>query len=183
MRRILFAGLLLPLVAWGCASAARQVKELEERAAAGDTDATVALGHSYAEGKGVQKDPVRAAELYRRAADTGNTDGELALGMLHQEGIGVAQDDQEALRWIRLAAESGNPRAQYLLGLMYADGSGVPKDQVEAHAWLNLAAAGLIDEERRTAVRQRDWLSEVMTPPQVAAAQKRARELSKKMGK
>ncbi|MBI5017347.1 MAG: sel1 repeat family protein [Deltaproteobacteria bacterium] len=160
----------------GCGPTAAQLQALRQRADAGDADAQVALARSYAAGEGIDPNPAEAASLYRKAAITGHPQAQLALGLAYREGIGVPQDDQEALRWVRTAAGSGEPRAQALLGVIYEEGAGVPRDLVAAHAWLNLAAAGLPPEERERAVRHRDWLAGVMTPAQIAEAQRRARE-------
>ena len=167
---------LLALALCACTSTAQQVKDLRRDADAGDSAAQFALGKRYAEGDGVERDAPQAAALFRKAADAENADAQVALGMLYRDGLGVAQDPQEALRWIRKAADSGNARAQYLLGMIYEDGDGVPRDLVAAHAWYNLAAAGLPPADRPQAVRQRDWLTAVLTPPQLAEAQRLARE-------
>ncbi len=70
------------------------------------------------------------------------------------------------------AAERGDAKAFYDLGLYYALGQGVPRDLVAAHKWFNLAARrGL----RRAEVERRELASE-MTIPEIAAAQRAARE-------
>lgn len=173
------ATLVLVLALAGCASSADQIRVLRQQAAAGDTEAELALGRRYAEGDGVPQDAVQAASLFRKAAEAGNDRAQLALGILYRDGIGVPQDQQESVRWIRKAAESGNAPAQYVLGSMYENGEGVARDVVAAHAWLNLAAAGLPPGEREQAARHRDWLAEVMTPSQIAEAQQLAREWSR----
>ncbi len=54
----------------------------------------------------------------------------------------------------------------------YAYCRGVPMDYVRAHMWFNLAAAqGFAD-----AVKNRDMFTKVLTPQQMAEAQKLARE-------
>ncbi len=73
----------------------------------------------------------------------------------------------------RLAAEQGDAGAQYALGVMYANGRGVPQDHVRAHMWANLAAAQGQDEDHR---ETRELIAEMMTPAQIAEAQKLARE-------
>jgi uncharacterized protein len=55
---------------------------------------------------------------------------------------------------------------------MYANGRGVPQDYIIAHMWLNLAAAS----GDKNAVTNRDRVAALMTPTQVAEAQKLARE-------
>ncbi len=78
-----------------------------------------------------------------------------------------------------MVAQSGGARerkAQHNLGLMYGSGTGVPKDYVEAHKWLNVAAAHADAENQKKWADARDSLEEVMTPQQVADAQKLTRE-------
>jgi TPR repeat protein len=82
-----------------------------------------------------------------------------------------------AMSWYRKAAEQGNGPAQYYLGLMYAQGRGVPQDFVQAHMWLNLAAT----QDTGDAAQSRDTLAAMMTPAQVAEAQKLAREWKPKL--
>jgi len=55
---------------------------------------------------------------------------------------------------------------------MYKEGRGVTQNYVQAHMWFKLAAArGQID-----AGKWRDSLAKLMTPAQIAEAQKLARE-------
>lgn len=82
------------------------------------------------------------------------------------------RDYTTAVRLIRPLAEQGNATAQYNLGLFYDNGLGVPQDRVRAHMWLNLAAM----QGREGAAALRDLVARLMTPTQVAEAQKLARE-------
>ena len=66
-----------------------------------------------------------------------------------------------------------------MLGIMYQAGNGVPQDYVEAHKWFNLSAARASADEkdvRDHAVKARDELASMMTPAQVAKAQRMSRE-------
>jgi hypothetical protein len=55
---------------------------------------------------------------------------------------------------------------------MYALGQGVTQDYVRAHMWFNLGGvSGDVD-----GVKNRDIVAEKMAPPQIAEAQKMARE-------
>ena len=81
------------------------------------------------------------------------------------------------MKWLRLGAEQGEDASQWLLGLSYANGEGVPQDCVQAYMWLNLAASKIsLREIRDPAVRDRDRVAALMTPEQIAEAQKLARE-------
>jgi len=73
-----------------------------------------------------------------------------------------------AARWYRLAADQGLSAAQFILGSVYAVAQGVPRDFVRAHMWLNLAAA----QNYEDAGKMRDLIGKLMTPAQIAEAQK-----------
>ena len=111
-------------------------------------------------------------EIYRLAVDQGDAKGQNGLGRMYAEGRCVPQDYAEALKWYRLAADQGEARAQFFLGAMYAEGKGVPQDQVLAHMWFNLSAA----QGDGNAVTNRDITARLMTPDQLAEAQRLTRE-------
>jgi hypothetical protein len=58
------------------------------------------------------------------------------------------------------------------LGMMYSTGRNVPVDYVTAHKWFNLAAAN----GNKEAIRLRREIAAEMTPDQIAAAQRAARD-------
>jgi len=80
------------------------------------------------------------------------------------------------VKWYTLAAEQGHASAQYFLGWMYADGEGVILDNVRAHMWLNIAASS----GEKDASKNRDIVANRMTPADISAAQKLARECVRK---
>ena len=55
---------------------------------------------------------------------------------------------------------------------MYGNGDGVPQDYVQAHMWFNRLASQSTGEERDNAVRERDRVADLMTPTQLAEAQR-----------
>jgi uncharacterized protein len=131
----------------------------------------------YREGRGVPQDYAAAAAWYRKAADQGDASAQNNLGFMYHRGRGVPQDYAAAAVWYRKAADQGNASAQNDLGFMYGEGRGVPQDYVQAHMWFDIAAANLsIEQERDTAVRNRDKVAAKMTLAQIAEAQKLARE-------
>ena len=144
----------------------------------GEARAQFSLGSMYAEGRGVPQDDGEAVRWYRLAAEQGDAEARVWLGHMYEEGRGVPQDDGEAVRWYRLAAEQGEARAQVWLGYMYTEGRGVPQDDVQAHKWFNLAASRLSssDQRRDLVVEARKKVERKMTRPQLAEAQRLARE-------
>ncbi len=137
----------------------------------GDAAAQHYLGVMYGEGKGVPQDYQEAMKWYRLAAEQGDADAQYNLGGMYQLGLGVPQNYQEAARWYQKAAEQGDSQAQFNLGTMYDEGQGVPKDYVLAYMWMNLAVAKGV----KGAVKARDRLEKLMTPAQLAEAQRLAR--------
>ena len=70
------------------------------------------LGRMYAQGQGVDKDPAKAAEWYRKAAEQGVADAQYRLGALYETGEGVPLDQEYAHGWFAVAAHLGNGKAQ-----------------------------------------------------------------------
>ena len=149
------------------ATALREFRLLAEQ---GDTIALSLLGYMYHTGQGVPQDNAQAAQWYRRAADQGDAGAQMILGHMYTQGWGVPQDDTVALKWFRLSADQGSHNGLGALGSMYFMGRGVPQDYVLAHMYFNLSAARGGSAERRDSVLQ------LMTPTQIAEAQKMARE-------
>ena len=72
----------------------------------------------YANGEGVPKDPVKAVELFQKAADQGNVDAENNLGVMYFSGEGIARDTDKAKEWFAKAAAQGNADAKANLDAM-----------------------------------------------------------------
>ena len=182
-------GLAAPVSAgpWedGLAAWARKDYETAQRlwlalADRGNGDAQHGLGFLYANGQGVAQDDAEAIRWYRRAADLGHAAAQYNLGVMHAKGQGVPQDYAEAVRRWREAADRGIALAQGNLASMYANGHGVPQDHVQAHKWYDLAAAARYpsaeSDRRITALANRGVVARLMTPAQIAEAQRLALE-------
>lgn len=94
----------------------------------------------YAEGKGVERNHVRAHQLYLEAAQKEHVSAQYNLGNQFAMGEGVARDFAKAEYWWSKAAESGLVRAQLNLGNFYFFGVTGEKNPVLARKWLILAA-------------------------------------------
>jgi TPR repeat protein len=124
-----------------------------------------------------RKDPAEAAKWYRKAAEQGFGLAICAIGQMYEKGDGVIQDYVQAVNWYRRAAETGIGEGQYRLGLMYYEGQGVPQDYVAAYMWFNLAAAGQPSvPPNGVDMLYRERVLKLMTPAQIAEAQRRTRE-------
>lgn len=121
--------------AWTRGDFAGAVREWQAAATKGDADALFNLGQAYRLGKGVTADPVKAEELFGRAAALGHPQAADNYGLLlFQRG-----DQARAMPYITGAAGRGDPRAQYLLGIAHFNGQLVAKDWVRAYALVSLA--------------------------------------------
>ena len=145
---------------------------LQRAADQGCAEAQTILGVMHAKGRGVTQNDAKAAQWFRRAADQDHAAAQSNLGLLYAEGRGVAQNDAEAVKWFQKAADQGRIEAQTILGLMYVKGQGVTQNYLLAHMWLNLAAA----QGEAGALADRDQLARMMTPAQIAEAQRLAQE-------
>ena len=148
----------------------KDVPTLTAMAEAGNAAAQNNLGVMYDNGTGVAQDYAAAVSWYRKAADQGYAAAQNNLGVMYDNGTGVAQDYAAAVSWYRKAADQGVAQAQYNLGVMYDNGTGVAQDYVQAHKWFNLAAAS----GNADAVKNRDMVASMMTPAQIAEAQRLA---------
>lgn len=128
----------------------------------------------YAAGQGVTQDFQEAAKWFRKAAEQGSEKAKILFADLLYQGKGVAQDYKEALTLFQWAAGKGNILSQFRLATMYVDGHGVSKDYAQAHKWLSLAVQG--SNGNQELKEQLHRLEKVMTPEQIAEAQKLARE-------
>ena len=152
------------------AAAARWYRKAAEQ---GNNYAQGQLGHMYYNGEGVPKDLAAAVRWFHKAAEQGNDFAQAVLGYMYYSGEGVLKDSAAAARWFRKAAEQGNDFAQVKLGDMYYNGEGVPKDYLLSYAWSSLAAA----KGQKYAKDLRDSLERIMTPNQVAEAQRISRKI------
>ena len=111
--------------------------------------AAATLGLLYAEGKYVERDPERAADLFAHACELGNTDGCRMLLIRHVI-FGEVQNREGAIRRAILqvgkAADAGDPMSAYLVGVACLTGRGLPVDKRRAAELFRRASeAGWVD--------------------------------------
>ncbi len=121
------------------AAAYREWLPLAER---GDPAAQRNVAHLHRKGLGVARDPLKAAEWYRRAAELDFAPAQANLASMYLSGEGVPRQYVEAVKWFERAAHQSHTIAQYNLGLMYERGLGVPRSESTALAWYYNAANG-----------------------------------------
>ena len=98
------------------------------------------LGFMFAQGKGVPKDPAKAAASFRRAADAGFAVAKVNLGLCCLNGWGVEKDEVAAFMLFKEAADLGNGAGAACVGQMLRDGIAVGADPVQAVKYLRDAA-------------------------------------------
>jgi TPR repeat protein len=71
------------------------------------------LGVMHERGRGVDRDPDKAIEWYKKGAARGSDLAAFNLGRIYEKGIkGVDADAAEALKWYRKAASMGHAEAK-----------------------------------------------------------------------
>jgi uncharacterized protein len=122
---------------------------LEKAAASGDPQALYTLGRAMDEGsEQIAPDPMRAADLYRRAAEKGHVLAGLRYGLALSEGIGIKRDVATAQKWLVQARDNGVPEAALAMGDMAArtpasrDKAANERTVQTAVSWYEVAAQG-----------------------------------------
>ena len=119
-----------------------RAKRCIRAAEGGSLDAQTDLGVWHLQGaEGLQKDAVRAAAFFRKAADLGHVVGQGCLGICYDNGWGVGENAAQAMEWYRKAADQGHESSQFFVGKAYARGEGVKKDLPLGKRYLELSAA------------------------------------------
>ncbi len=157
------------------------LEELRPLAAAGDPGALAMLGTLFLYGNGVEKNEKKAAALFRRAAEGGLAFAQVAFGIMLRDGKGVEKDEKAAFDWLLKAAKQDNYTAQLWLAALYESGQGVEVDFVKAYMWALLATAqkgdpSVFANDPGFNVRNQIIKKQVMTPEQILAAQRMARD-------
>lgn len=121
-------------------SADQALTDLTHKAESGDPQSQFELGRRYFNGEGVQKDPAKAVEWFRRSAEQGNAKSKGWLGILYVQGVHLPREAVKGLELLRQSADEGDARAQGFLGLLYQVGAEVPLDLAKAVDWTRKAA-------------------------------------------
>lgn len=88
---------------------------------------------AYEIGEGVELNPKKAVELYRKAAEAGHEDAAYHLGVLLSV---LDAKDNDTEKWVRIAAMKGEHHAQYKLGCILYESKGAS----EALQWFTKAS-------------------------------------------
>lgn len=88
------------------------LKKLLPAANKGDPAAWYILGKMHFAGLGVQKNPKKAVDHFKKAAELGNVDAQKEYGAALALGEGVEKNDEEGLKWLMIAVQQGHVGAR-----------------------------------------------------------------------
>ena len=127
-----------------------EVRELLQRAEAGEAEAQYELSICYGRGNGVRQDYAEAFKWAMASAKQGYAPAEGTVGSCYQEGKGVEQNIEEAIKWIQRAADKGDMLACWNRGLFYLTGAyGAEQNFEKAAIYIRRAAdAGYVHARR-----------------------------------
>jgi TPR repeat protein len=137
-------------------------------------DAQFMMGVLQEGGYGVDKNFVKAATWYLKAAEAGLSSAQFNLGIFYQFGQGVRKSAAQAFAWHSRAARQGHASAQNNLASLYFAGEGVTKESVEAWKWFEIARRNLQGDTQEVALKNRDKVGKTLSADERAAAKRRA---------
>lgn len=165
----------------------KAVKMLRTAAENKNVKAQLLMGFLHFHGQGVEKSPDIASRYYyaaalngdpeaaqrlKKLAEQGGAEPVTYMGLLYKDGIGVEVHAPKAAEMVLNGAEQNFGLAQYMISHAFGAGQGFEQDYLKAHMWANLAAAN----GHEGAEKRRDVWAQLMTPEQIATAQKMARD-------
>ena len=101
----------------------------------------------YMIGYGVDKDVLRAFEIYKQLAEAGDVDSMNIVGNMYYNCAEIfLEDNDNAFLWYSKAAKADHKEAMLNLANMYFKGEGTKKNVNEAVDWYSKAAEGGIAE-------------------------------------
>ena len=92
------------------------------------------------QGRGVERDVVRAAELLQEAAEKGHRVAQVRWGLKLMAGNEVAEDAAAGELWLRRANRAFYAEAAALVGDLYVRSGSLPPNYAEAAIWYRRAA-------------------------------------------
>lgn len=116
---------------------------IEAGAAAGDTYAMQLAAAGHLDGTFGTRDPARAFNLVRKAADAGDPVAMAQLAWFYDSGLGGApRDEAKAVDYLHRAADGGVTSIQVMLGAWSWNryDNGEPSDPTDAFRWYERAA-------------------------------------------
>ncbi|WP_448216791.1 tetratricopeptide repeat protein [Endozoicomonas sp. 2B-B] len=166
-------GLLAITLLFSLSGWAADFSSLLKRASSGDEQAVLEAGSLLVAGKVRPENPSQTLSLLEPLANRGNVQAELLLGKAYREGLGgVAKDPKKGFQLIERAAgrQGKSAEAQYELGKSYYKGAGTDRNLIAAYMWTALSLEDSEGDFLTAARKQKQELSELLTPAQRAKA-------------
>ncbi len=103
------------------------------------------LGILYFNGDGVEKDLVRSAQWYKKAAENGNLNAQYELALCYLYGDGVEVSNEDAIYWFKAGSALGDERSGEKLAELTADQvtPGLLVEDVDQ--WMRQSAVNSVD--------------------------------------
>lgn len=89
-----------------------------------DANSEYESGKNFLHGRGVEKNPEKALEHFKKAADLGHIEAPGAIGYFYSVGLVVDKDDVKAAEHFQNGSEKGSALAKYNLGRFHLDEKG-----------------------------------------------------------
>jgi TPR repeat protein len=139
---------------------------------------SVAAGQPWSRGDGLEK-------RLHQAAEAGDARAQCNLGILYGNGLDdnghvVKANRTQAVRWLLAAAEQGLAPAQVKLAEAYAEERDMSGSHATACGWFLLASRGLHGIHRHRARSGYERIVSRLTPAQITAARRFARDWTPK---
>lgn len=113
----------------------------EKAAGQGNINSIFYVGRLLLEGKGVEQDKRKGAELVLQTANEGFPQGMLLAGRCYFNGDGLAKNPETAVKWFKKAAGKNVTNAMWALATCYREGTGTPVDYDRALTWYAASVA------------------------------------------
>ena len=109
----------------------------------GDAGGIAGLAEMYAKGEGVERDPLRARQLFEQAAEAGHVRSMTVIAAAWEKGeMGLPRDEARAGDWLLQAARQGDIRSMERVAEAYVSGAlGMDADRTQADYWEKAARA------------------------------------------
>lgn len=103
-------------------------------------EAKLIYAYCLEKGKGVEKDPKKALDIYLELSEDGDPLACAYVSLAYLFGDNVKKDLKKAFKYCKTAADGGLIESMYQLGIMYRNGDGVKKNPEESFRYFEKAA-------------------------------------------
>ncbi|CAB5362704.1 unnamed protein product [Rhizophagus irregularis] len=98
------------------------------------------LGYCHQYGIRIEKNEIKAFQLYKEAAEKGHINSKYNLGRCYQLGAGIEKNEAKAFELYKEVAQNGHITSIYELGECYQYGMGTGKNEIKAFGLYKEAA-------------------------------------------